>query len=224
MSRLHSHSGTHSHAAPETTGGTIHWARFYDLTVKLLATGQDRKLREATITLAALQSGEKVLDVGCGTGDLTLAAKRRVGPTGQVVGIDAAVEMIEVAQSKAAKSNLAIQFQAEAIERLSFADNTFDVVLSSLMMHHLPGDLKQKGLREVYRVLKPGGRIVIVDFAGASPSAPWLTRLAAAHMNHDNIFERLPGLVQDAGFTQLKSGEAALGVVGFVAAQKPTER
>lgn len=217
------HSHTHTLNDVETDGLTIRWAGFYDAVVKLMTLGQDGKLRRKTVELANLKPGQAVLDVGCGTGDLTLAASRQLGANANVYGIDAAKEMIGVASQKAARAKLPVHFQVEAIEQLSFSDNTFDVVLSSLMMHHLPGDLKTRGLREVYRVLKPGGRVFIVDGSeGSSKSAPWLLKHLMSHMVHGAGVETLPDILHEIGFMQIVSGKVALGVLGFVSGYKPS--
>ena len=145
--------------APKTAGRVIHWARWYDLFGRLISFGRDKAIREKLIELAAPAPGEKVLDVGCGTGTLALALKSRVG-TGEVHGIDASPEMIEVAREKVAKAGSDIDFQVALIEAIPFPDASFDLVTSSLMLHHLPDDLKRTGLDEIRRVLKPGGRFV----------------------------------------------------------------
>src|SRR6185369_6564893 len=113
---------------------------------------------------ALIKPGDSVLDVGCGTGEVTIPAKMSAGQTGHVYGIDPAPEMIPVARNKAARKGLAIDFRVGVIEALPFPDASMDVVTSSLMMHHLSDDLRTRGLAEIYRVLKPGGRLLVFDF------------------------------------------------------------
>jgi demethylmenaquinone methyltransferase/2-methoxy-6-polyprenyl-1,4-benzoquinol methylase/phosphoethanolamine N-methyltransferase len=144
----------------------LNWGRRYDWVVQIMALGQAGRLRRNTVEFAQIAPGERVLDVGCGTGDLTLRAAERVGSTGQVCGIDPGPEMIETARRKADRKHVNVDFRVGVIERLPFPDGSFDVVLSSLMMHHLPADLKPIGLAEIRRVLKPGGRLIIVDMKG----------------------------------------------------------
>src|SRR6266516_3289931 len=139
---------------PQTKGRIITWAWLYDYVVGFLLFGREQTMRCMTIDLAKLRAGESVLDVGCGTGALTRLARERVGEFGMVYGIDAAPQMITVARRKAAKRNLAIDFQVGLIEQLAFSDNSFDVVLSSLMMHHLPDELKRQGLTAIALGLK----------------------------------------------------------------------
>src|SRR5919199_5676774 len=142
--------------APQTAGRGLHGARWYDLFGTVISFGRDKAIREKLVELAAPAPGEKVLDVGCGTGTLALALKARVG-TGEVHGIDASPEMIAVAKEKAAKAGSDIIFQVALIEAIPFPAATFDLVTSSLMLHHLPDDLKRRGLAEIRRVLKPRG-------------------------------------------------------------------
>src|SRR5919199_6968659 len=142
------------HTGDATTAGQVlHWAHVYDLFGNIVTLGRAAAMRDQTVDLAALRSGERVLEVGCGTGEVAQRARARVGPTGQVSGIDPSAEMIAVAQRKAARARLDIEYRVGAIEALPYPDASFDVVLSSLMMHHLPDDLKPAGLAEVRRVL-----------------------------------------------------------------------
>lgn len=107
------HSPAHAHieTAPDTQGRTIRWADHYDLVVKLLTLGRENKIHRETNRHAAITSGEIVLDVGCGTGTLTLMAKTEAAKSGRVYGIDAAPEMIAVACQKAAQQGLDVDFQ-----------------------------------------------------------------------------------------------------------------
>jgi ubiquinone/menaquinone biosynthesis C-methylase UbiE len=112
--------------------------------------------------LARLQPGEQVLDVGCGTKILAVMAKKRGGETGRVRGIDPSVPMIARARRRAARRGTAIDFPPAVIERLPYPEQTFDVVLSTFMLHQIPDDVKRQGLAELARVLKPGGRLLVV--------------------------------------------------------------
>jgi demethylmenaquinone methyltransferase/2-methoxy-6-polyprenyl-1,4-benzoquinol methylase/phosphoethanolamine N-methyltransferase len=158
--------------APETHGRLIRWARSYDVLNRVLFLGRERAFRQKVVDLAGVSPGDTVLDVGCGTGTLTMVAKERAGPNGEVHGIDAASEMIREAQRKADRDGLDVRFQTALIEDLPFPDESVDVVLSSLMLHHLPPDLKRRGVAEIARVLRPGGRLFAVDF-----DPPWLGNL-----------------------------------------------
>jgi ubiquinone/menaquinone biosynthesis C-methylase UbiE len=152
---------TNGSAAPATKGRVMRSsARFYDLMVWLLTLGRERPFRERLVELARLQPGESVLDVGCGTGTLAIAAKRRVGPTGVVHGIDASPEMIARATRKAKKAGVHVTFRTAVVEALPFPDRQLDVVLSTLMLHHLPRPTREQSAREIRRVLKPGGRVL----------------------------------------------------------------
>lgn len=202
-------------SAPQTRGRVIHWARFYDLISLLMCSSVRRK----TVEMAQLVPGEKVLDVGCGTGTLAIAAKSKVGPRGGVHGIDASPEMIEVAQRKAAKERVDVRFQVALIEELPFPDSQFDLVLSSLMLHHLPDDLKQKGFAEIKRVLKPGGRLFAVDLGAKDRSL--LGRILGFIPGHHHrlppdYLDQLKVMAQETGFSDVEAGPLGEGGLGFV--------
>jgi len=184
--------------------------------------GQLGELRLRTTTLARMQPGDAVLDVGCGTGTLAMEVARLVGRAGHVAGVDPGIEQIARARSKAARRNAPIEFQIGVIEQLPFPDQTFDVVLSTLMMHHLPASLKRQGLAEIARVLKPGGRLVIADLKRRQERAGPAARFHAG----GSSMQDLAALVKDAGFERVETEEmrpprfSAFPGAGFVRAHK----
>jgi ubiquinone/menaquinone biosynthesis C-methylase UbiE len=211
------HSHTHPHeTAPATAGRTIRWADHYDLVVKLLTLGRESKLRSETIQYAAITGGEVVLDVGCGTGTLTLLAKTAAGNNGKVYGIDAAPEMIAVARQKAVQQGQDVDFQTGVIEALPFSDQTFDVVLSSMMYHHLPPDLKKWGVAEIYRVLKPGGRLVVVDMKRPTTLIQRLGIMTLAHRELNTDVRDLIPMMDKIGFVGNQSGIMSWNALAFV--------
>jgi ubiquinone/menaquinone biosynthesis C-methylase UbiE len=165
-SRNHIHQ-SHSHGE-KTRGLLLDRGWRYDLEVWFFDTfvvrGEIDRLRHRVLDQADLSAGDSLLDVGCGTGTLTIQAARRLGGAGRVIGIDPAPRQIARARSKARRASVAAEFQPGVIEHLPFPDATFDVVTSTLMMHHLPDDLRRQGLAEIARVLRPQGRLVLADF------------------------------------------------------------
>ena len=213
----HFHSAEHP---AETEGTLIRWAPYYDLAVSLTTLGQAPRLRRMTVAQALIKPNDSVLDVGCGTGEVTLLAKR-YAKEGKVYGIDPAPEMIAVARGKAARKRLDVDFRVGVIEALPFPNESMDVVTSSLMMHHLPEDLKRRGLAEIHRVLKPGGRLLIADFM--RPTGSFLNHLFIAFTRHRGLksgVEDVAGLLKSTGFSQVTKIEGQVLLIGFVRAVK----
>lgn len=208
-------AGEHS-AVPSTTGIVLHRAFLYDLFVWLVSLGRERTFREKTLNLAGLKPGESVLDVGCGTGTLAIAAKHRVGPLGTVYGVDASPEMLARARRKAEKAGIEIVFENGIGEALPFSDGQFDAVLSTVMLHHLGRKERQQCVREMRRVLKPGGRVLAVDFGGRTNGKKGLLDLFHHH-GYINLRD-LNALVSEAGLNSIESGAVGIGDLQFVLA------
>jgi SAM-dependent methyltransferase len=128
------------------------------------------RTRNALIDQAALRPGQRVLDIGCGTGTLLVMAKRAY-PDVDFVGLDPDPKALDRARRKAARARLAIRFDQGFSGNMTYADAEFDRVWSSFMFHHLGRSERQRTLREIRRVLKPGGTFHLVDFLGAAPAS-----------------------------------------------------
>jgi demethylmenaquinone methyltransferase/2-methoxy-6-polyprenyl-1,4-benzoquinol methylase/phosphoethanolamine N-methyltransferase len=215
------HHHSHSIEQPaQTEGQLIRWAPYYDLSVNLITFGQAWRLRKMTVDHALIKPGDNVLDVGCGTGEIAIPAKIRAGKGGHVYGIDPAPEMIAVARNKAARKGFEIDFRVGVIESLPFTDSSMDVVTSSLMMHHMTDDLRTRGWLR-YRVLKPGGRLLVFDFM--RPTKSFLNQfLITLTMHHGLNFgiEDLPKMLEDAHFNQAVKLDEKFLFFGFVRAIK----
>ncbi|MGH7628760.1 MAG: class I SAM-dependent methyltransferase, partial [Gemmatimonadales bacterium] len=188
----------------------------YDLLAWLLFLGRERALRDRLVELARLEPGQAVLDVGCGTGSLAIAAKRRVGPFGSVHGIDASPEMIARARKKASKAGVDVTFTNGVVEGLPFPDEHFDAVLSTLMLHHLPRTAREQCAREIRRVLKPGGRVLAVDFGGATGDRKSLIEHFHRHGRVD--VHDIVKLLSEAGLEIIESGPVGVRDLNFVLA------
>jgi ubiquinone/menaquinone biosynthesis C-methylase UbiE len=208
---------------PETTGLTLHWAPQYDFFTSLMGLGVNQANSRMVIELAKIKPGDKVLDVGCGTGSLTLTAISYAGTSGEVHGIDASPEMIDTARKKAQRSGLDVRFDIGLIEKIPFPDATFDVVVNRLVIHHLPNDLKRKAFAEIFRVLKPGGHLLVADFK--RPDKPGLSHLTLAVLVGHRMMQTevgiIPPLFSAAGFVDVISGPTRSAFLAFVSGKKP---
>ena len=141
-------------------------AHRYDLVNRLMTFGQDQAARRRVIALAALKPGERLLDLGTGTGDLAFAALQSLPAVGQVVGGDFTLEMMRVGQKR--PQGQQVRWSATDALNLPFADGSFDAITSGYLMRNV-GDL-DRAWHEPLRVLKPGGRVVCLDTTPPRPS------------------------------------------------------
>lgn len=206
-------------SASKAPGLVLHHAKLYDFTVWLMTFGRERAFREKILRLARLKPGESVLDVGCGTGSLAIVAKRHVGSTGIVKGIDASPEMIARAEKKAARARTEVPFQQGLAQALPFPDAQFDVVVTTVVLHHLSRHACEECATEMRRVLKPDGRLVVVDFAPRTQQKGFLSSLHRhGHVRLENIVANL----EAAGLKLTESGALGYRNLQFALARAPS--
>jgi ubiquinone/menaquinone biosynthesis C-methylase UbiE len=172
----------------------------YDLLTRVLGMG---KAYGTLIEQAELAEGMSVLEVGCGTGNV-ISRVKRAHPGVDALGIDPDPRALARAQKKSSGLD-GIRFERGYIQELPYGDCEFDRVLSSMMFHHLDDDVKDKAAGEMFRLLRPGGRLHLVDIKGG-----------------EAIVRRL----RDAGFDCAVTGTRRLGVVGTVTfhrAERPVD-
>jgi demethylmenaquinone methyltransferase / 2-methoxy-6-polyprenyl-1,4-benzoquinol methylase len=141
-------------------------ARRYDVTNEVLSFGIHRLWRRTAVRLSDAAPGQAVLDCATGTGDLALAFKRRVGAQGRVLGTDFCAEMLETAPMKAQREGLEVEFEVADAMALPYPSATFDVASISFGIRNV--DDPVKCLKEMARVVKPGGRVIVLEFGQPS--------------------------------------------------------
>ena len=202
----HGHAHDHPHGNADTPGITLDHSRNYDSFVNTFFAGRRPAVFRKLTRLSGAEPGIRALDVGCGTGYLTSMLAAAVAPNGSVTGVDASAAM--VAEASRLRSSTGCTYTVGAAERLEFDDGAFDVVTSSLMLHHLPTELRVPALREMRRVLRPGGRLLIAEFR---PPRSRLGRHVVGTFTGPAMKEDqrplLPGLFREAGFGNLRTGD-----------------
>jgi len=197
----------------------------YDLISRLLgAARMHRRLAELADLGPKQGTAQRVLEIGCGTGNLTTLVKRRQ-PGAEVVGLDPDPRALAMATRKAA--GLGVRFDQGYSQALPYPDDSFDRVLSSLMFHHLDPEEQRGTLAEVRRVLRPGGALYLVDF-GAAPGGPGLLRRLRPHRIAGNDIagndiagkdaDTLTRLMAEAGFgdaVELDRARTRIGAVSY---------
>jgi len=187
----------------------------YDSYMRKITFGRENALREMTVGLAQVKSGDCVLEIGCGTGTLTLEAKRKAGPSGKVFGIDIIPGMIDLSRQKAEKAKLDVAFQSGSIDNIPFPENQFDVVMCSFMIFHMSEMVRNKGIDEIFRVLKPWGRLMVIDISlPINPLLRLLTKAFLGYMLKHDLKELLP-LMEAAGFSGTEIQQAKYRILGL---------
>jgi SAM-dependent methyltransferase len=202
--------------------------RLYDPVVRW--TTREATFKQRLIAQAKPAAASRVLDLGCGTGTLALMVKR-AQPSVDVVGIDPDPEILERARAKARDARLDIQLDQGFSTDLPYEDETFDTVLSTLVLHHLTGPDKRRSLREIARVLRPGGELHVADWG--RPSDPLMRMLFlpvrlgdGIEQTRDNAAGALPQIFEQGGLEQATETDrlrTLFGTLSLYRARKPSQ-
>jgi len=194
---------------------------FFDFIQKYIV--RDIRYKSLLIEQANIQPGHKVLDLGCGTGTLAMLAKA-TQPEADVIGLDADPEMLHMAIAKSAEQKITVKFDVGFAHELPYPDASFDRVLSSIMIHHLKTPEKEKAAYEVFRVLKPGGELHIIDFG---KPVTWYGKLLGPFLHgfeeaNDNIDGKLPQIFGAPGLRTTITGDfkTFFGDLAFLSGKK----
>lgn len=204
---------------PDGAPGAITHAFAYELFSAVTFTGRRSRIWGRLVELADVAAGDEVLDVGCGPGFLTALAARAASPGGRALGVDVSEPM--VAQAQRTRASADCSFQLGKAEALALADASFDVVLSSLAVHHIPVAARAAAFAEMFRVLRPGGRVLVADFLPPRGRlARHLVGAVAGETMRDNPVERIAPMLGDAGFA-VRSTTKVSWFLHCVRADKP---
>jgi demethylmenaquinone methyltransferase/2-methoxy-6-polyprenyl-1,4-benzoquinol methylase len=200
------------------------WARIYDrvVTLSFLPFGGEKHFRRKFVALAGLEPTDRVLDICCGTGSTTAIIAPEVDQ-GHVTGVDLSPDMLAVAQKKVVAPW--VSFQLASVDALPFGDNSFDHVLCSYGLHEIPRDIRTAALKEVSRVLKPGGKFLTLDY---DLPRNLITRLPIAAFvrvfEHDTAYQMMKGNlsaeVAASGLQVLCKNSAIGGMFQIISAVK----
>ena len=191
------------------------------------ATTREGHFKSRVLDRAAVQNGERVLDLACGTGTLALEVLERA-PGARVTGVDADPEILARARGKAEKAGAELAFDEGMSTELPFADETFEVLLSTLFFHHLNDEAKRETAEEIARVVRPGGRVVVADWG--RPQDPLMraaflpVQLLDGFANTGgNLAGALPGILAGAGLDHVEVTDrirTPLGTIEVVTARQ----
>lgn len=208
----------HGHSGARHGDGVLTHPRLSEVKSAIGFLGRRREIFIRLATLARVRPGHRVLDVGCGTGYLTRVISPVVGPEGRVTGVDPSEPMLRYARRRSPGNCTYVQGVGQA---LPFPDAAFDVVVSSLALHHVSAEERGTAVAEMFRVLRPGGRLVLAEFR--PPTGPIASRIAAVAlpfaMRHD-LSPLLGELVSGAGFRITDRGDLP-GLLTYVRAVRP---
>jgi SAM-dependent methyltransferase len=173
---------------PASTGAALSNVRRNEAITHLAFAGRRRQVYARLTRLCGAQPGDRVLDVGCGGGYLTRLLAAAVRPGGQVTGIDPAPEAVAYARRRA---RAGCTYVVGTAQHLDFPDRSADVIISTLAMHHIPETGRAAALAEMYRVLRPGGTLLLADFGPSATRRGLHARLSAIRHSQGLALEDL---------------------------------
>ncbi len=199
--------------------------RFFDPVVRV--TTRERRFKQMLVEQVGLKPGQRVLDVGCGTGTLAIELKTACRGA-HVHGVDGDPTVLAIARDKINAKGIAIELHRAMAWEPPFADGTLDRVVSSLVFHHLDRDAKLRTLRALYRVLAVGGELHIADWGRAHGFGMRTAFLAVQALDGfatttDSVEGRLPGFIAEAGFQAVEETRrlrTPLGTISLYRAQR----
>jgi ubiquinone/menaquinone biosynthesis C-methylase UbiE len=176
---------------------------------------REETFKQRLIAQAGIRPGDHVLDLGCGTGTLTVMLKKII-PEAIVTGMDGDQSVLEIAERKAAQASVSITWDKAMAYSLPYTDASFERVLSSLVIHHLTGADKLRAFKEVKRILWPGGEFHIVDFGQPHTILGWLLSQGMRHLEEtkENFTGQLPDLLVKAGFAEVTETASMTTIFG----------
>ncbi len=198
----------------------FHWLTpYYDFVVG--AVTQAGAISEGLIQQAQLDAGQQILDLACGTGTLAVQVKHRF-PAVNVVAVDCDRTILSLAERKANRAEVTIQFDHAFAECLPYPDGSFDRVVSSLFFHHLTWDKKKRAAGEIYRILKPRGELHVADWGRASNLLMrglfFPVQLLDGFKNtQDNVSGKLVALFEQTGFVNVAEQQSINTIFGTMA-------
>jgi len=195
---------------------------FYDWVLRVVM--REAAYKHALIQLISLEEGNKILDAGCGTGTLTVMIKKQF-PQSEVVGLDGDQEILQIANSKVFLSGDLIQLDHGFVTSMPYKNESFDACVCSLVIHHLTTDNKVKAFQEFYRILRPGGKLYIVDFFTPHNFFMMAITLITQFFEetYDNFHGNLREYIPNAGFKELEVNQnfwTPMGTVSIITAMK----
>jgi len=200
--------------------------RFYDPVVAL--TSREKVFRENLLKQAEIRTGDRILDLACGTGTFAVMVKSRY-PDVKVAGLDVDPRVLALAREKTQKAGVDVLFEAGVSVAMPYDSGVLDIVFSSLFFHHLNTVDKLLTMKDVLRVLKPGGTFHICDWGRpsnlfAKMMFNTVRALDGFSLTHDNAEGRLPFFIEKVGFIDVCTAshvETMLGTLDLITAKKP---